>query len=313
MIVPRSWTPIELQRSVSQTALIAEPAATDNRFKAAAFLLFCGWATTFFSLCHSIFHYNPRSLPLKQLLILFFSLIMIGYEATIAFDFSISPLNRYGTVAYIYGLGWTPIFLIVAIMEVWGYLEPNEDRELIRQRRVRGAEIDQELGIVQKPHWWRRLRHDHTLNIHSQIARNVGEIGGGAATTKKMGRAFEMDDLPNPNATKKKPSPDDLMKIGAGLIFPTSKPPNDGGERNSLLNGISGLDSIEKDNPRDISERGRLLGAGNRGRFMDVPQPSNQSMRSQQTRRRDSSNTETSSLTLGNGGPPQKIRSMLDV
>lgn len=241
---------------------------------------------------------------------------MIGYETTIAYDFSISPLNRYGSVTYIFGLGWTPILLIIAAEEIWGYLQPNEDRELIRQRRVRGAEIDQELGIVNKPHWWRRLRRDHTLNVHAQIARNVGEIGGGVATTRNLSRAFEMDDLPSPDspdAPSKKPSRDDLMKIGASMIFPTSNPPNQNGERNSLLHDIPGFNSHEMDGSRDVSERGRLLGAGNMGRFMDVPQPSNQSARSQQTRRESSTNTETSSLTLGNGAPPQKIRSMLDL
>lgn len=312
MVFPRSWTPIELQRSPSQVILKAEPSATDTRFKAAAFLLFCSWLVAFFSLCHSIFHYNPRTLPMKQPLLLFFSLIMIGYEATIAFDFSISPLNQHGNVAIIYGLGWTPIFLIMVIMEVWGYLKPNEDRVLIRQRRIRGAEIDQELGLVKKPHWWRRLHNDHNLNVHDQIARNVNEIGGGAATTKNLSRAIEMGDLPVSNSThksSKRPSPDELMKIGAGLISPTSNPPHRASERISILDDIQGLpqNSEKKDS---ASERGRLVGVGGMARFMDIPQ---QGRPPGYSRRESSSGTETSSLTLGNGAPSHKIRSMLDI
>lgn len=237
---------------------------------------------------------------------------MIGYEATIAFDFSISPLNQHGNVAIIYGLGWTPIFLILVIMEVWGYLEPNEDRVLIRQRRIRGAEIDQELGLIKKPHWWRRLHNDHNLNVHDQIARNVNEIGGGAATTKNLSRAIEMGDLPVSNSThksSKRPSPDELMKIGAGLIFPTSNPPHRGSERISILDDIQGLpqNSEKKDG---ASARGRLVGVGGMARFMDIPQEGRPPGYS---RGDSSSGTETSSLTLGNGAPSHKIRSMLDV
>lgn len=306
MVVPRSWTPIELQRSSSQTALEAAPVATDSRFKAAAFLLFCSWITTFFSLCHSIVHYNPRNLPPKQLLVLFLSLIMIGYETTIAFDFSISPLNRYGSVSYIYGLGWAPIFFIVAVMEIWGYLEPNEDRELMRQRRLRNSDIDQELGLVKKPHWWSGLRHDRSMNVSDQIARNVGEIGGGLTSAKNLGKSFEMGNIPVTRSAKN-PTPEDLLKIGAGLIFPTSKPQDVDADRKSVINEIVDTSGDkERDAVKDVGDRGRLLSAGNMGRFMGISE-------SRDTTRTASLNTKNSSLTLGNGAPPQKIRSMLDV
>ena len=210
MIVPRSWSNIEKQRDPQQTAQFAEPTATDIRWKLAAFFLFGGWLTTVFSLYHSIKHYKPRNrvslkrpfgmirhAPSKFLLTLPISLVMVGYEAACSFKFSISSLNVHPTLSIMYGLGWGSIALVILIYEIYGYVDPNEDRVLIQQRRIRGAEIDQEIGITTKPQWWRHLKGDNReLNVHDAIARNVNEIGGGRVTTQNMERTIEMGNMP---------------------------------------------------------------------------------------------------------------------
>ncbi|KAH8665710.1 hypothetical protein BGZ60DRAFT_431902 [Tricladium varicosporioides] len=304
MVVPRSWSPIELQRDPDQTRLRAEPTATDVRFKAGAFLLFCGWITIVVSLQHSIKHYKPRNrgvfnraagliryIPLKFILSLGLSLVMIGYEAACAFDFEISPLKLHPNLGIVYGLGWTPIALIFLVYEISGYFDPNEDRELLRQRRIRGVEADQEIGITKKPHWWSRLHSDNRqLNVHDQIAQNVATIGGGRATTKNLERSIEMGNMPasrRPNSVTPTRNTG-AIQVAANLLFPNT-------------NQNVELQEPFTDTP--VSGTGRGRSPGNAGR------PATRSeTRTDVSNRSDSSN---SGITLG--AQPQQIRSMLDV
>ncbi|OAA59766.1 hypothetical protein SPI_05964 [Niveomyces insectorum RCEF 264] len=207
LVVPRSWSGIEKQRSPDQTAAIAAPHATDSRLKAAAFMLLVAWVVTVVSLRHSIQHYMPRNrgvfnrlvglfrgVPLRFALLLPLSLAMIAYQALCAWKFEWSVLNVTGDRLAIYLGGYAPSLLILLVQLLYGWLAPNEDRELIRQRRVRGAETDRELGIVQKPAWWRRVNGDFIPeggSMRDRIARNVREIGGGTATTRNIDRALE--------------------------------------------------------------------------------------------------------------------------
>jgi hypothetical protein len=297
MIVPRAWGAIEKQRDPDQARLIAEPMATDARFKTAAFLLFCSWLTTVFSLWHSIKHYKCRNpglfnraigfvqyAPKKFLLVLPLSLIMIGYEAACSFDFSISPLNLDTNLGLMYGLGWSPIALLFIVYEVAGYMEPNEDRELIRQRRIRSAEIDQELGIVKKPHWWSRLNGDNrSISVGDEIARNVSEVGGGPATARNLERNIEMGNMPvSKRLDVDKPSANaDAVHIAAKLLFPA---------RGDMI------ETQERFTDHPESARGR----------------SPVDLRSRNgTDRSGSHNSAASGVTLG--AKPQQVRSMLDV
>jgi hypothetical protein len=299
MVVPRGWSALEKQRSPDQTLQIAKPMATDIRFKTAAFLLFISWVVTVFSLLHSIWHYklerkSPGHLiigifkytPLKYALMLPLALVMVGYEAAIAFDFDISPLKLHGTTSYMYGLGWTPILLIFVVMEIYGYVDPNEDRELIRQRRIRGAEIDRELGITKKPHWWSRLHGDHNLNVHDMIAKNAKEIGGGKATTKNLESSIEMGNMPvSQRRGSSKIEASDAMRLAAGLLFPT---PSGTSERS---------DPFSDSHARD---RSRSRGRGGNG-----------AAPSARVAMSDRSESTASGVTLN--APPQKIKSMLDI
>jgi len=295
MVIPRSWGHIELQRDSIQAHTYAEPTATDIRFKLAAFFLFGGWLTTVFSLRHSLKHYKPRNrglfnrafgfikyTPAKFLLTLSLSLAMIAYNALCAFDFSVSPLKLGTSLGFMYGWGWGSVACILLVYEVAGYFDPNEDRELIRQRRTRGAEIDAEMGITKKPHWWSRLHSDNkALNVQDQIARNVGELGGGRVTARNLESAIEMGNMP---VSKKqdinRPGREDLDAVRAAstLLFPANRP-------------------AKQPSPFTDTPRGR--GAGD---FQPMRPRANTSDRS------DSTNSAVS--TSGN---PQVIRSMLDV
>jgi hypothetical protein len=304
MTVPRSWNPIEEQRSPEQTAAVAKPNATDGRFKAGAFLLFCAWLVICFSLRHSLHWYKPRNrgslnsfigvfryTPVKFILIIPLTLVMIAYSALAVFDFSLSPLNIHGNIAFIYGLGWTPIALIILIFEIAGYIDPNEDKELIRQRRIRGAEIDAEMGYTKKPHWWSRLHDNHNLSVQAAIAKNVREVGGGAATARGVERNIEMDILARKENESKSQTPE-AVRIGASLLFPTRT------ETTPLANPFSSPYS-------DARLPGESRGRGRAGA---------DDLSSTTTRRpaeSERSNSTASGTTLN--GPPQQIRSMLDI
>jgi hypothetical protein len=207
LIVPRNWGEIELQRYPEQILTDAKPAATDSRFRAAAFFLVVCWATIAFSLWHSIRHYKPRNrgvvnrsfgllrfTPLRFQLLLPLALIITAYQALVAWEWAYSPLNVTGDRAAIFAGGYTPALLIVVLQVAFGFANPNEDRELLRQRRARGDAVDRELGIVHKPAWWRRAATvggdgdgEHgSEGMRDRIARHVRELGGGRATARKI-------------------------------------------------------------------------------------------------------------------------------
>ena len=239
MVVPRSWTSIEKQRDLIQSQTYAEPTATDVRFKLGALFLFIGWLTTFSSLLHSIKHYKSstgnliswlRLTPPKFLLTLPLALLMISYEAAIAFKFSISPLKFGTNLVFMYGLGWVPIALIILVYEIAGYKDANEDRDLIRQRRIRGAEINAEIGIRSRPHWWTQMNHAQKpdLSFQARIARKSMEIGGDSPTTKNLHNAIEMHEMPNQDqnhGSENNPLRRDAeaVRISAKILFPAGK------------------------------------------------------------------------------------------
>lgn len=193
MIVPRNWGAIEHQRYPEQVMAVAGKAATDTRFKVGAFLLFVCWLTICVSLWHSIKHYCPRNrgvvnrfvgfwryIPLRFYLIIPLALCIVAYQCLVSFDFTVSPLKLHPNVAAMYAGGYAPALLIIFIQCIWGYFSMNEDRNLQKQRRERGAQINAELGIVRKPAWWRN--QDTNERMRDRIARNVRELGGGQAT-----------------------------------------------------------------------------------------------------------------------------------
>ncbi|KAF5027147.1 hypothetical protein F66182_720 [Fusarium sp. NRRL 66182] len=205
MVVPRSWKFTQLQHSVEQTAEKAIPGATNARFKAGAFCLIIAWLTIIFSLRHSIKHYKPRNrgvfnravglaraVPLRFWLIIPLSAATIAYQTYISFDFKYSIVKYDGNVPVIFCWGYLPSLIILYVQFLYGFFSPNEDKELIRIRRERGDMLNRELGIVNKPAWWSRVRGDHLLTFKDKLTRNVKEVGGNVSGRRVMNDA-EMD------------------------------------------------------------------------------------------------------------------------
>ena len=209
MTIPRTWSNIEYQRSPQQINDYAKPSGTDARFKAGAFLALLAWCTTCYCLQHAIHYYKPRShgplgsltgflrhAPLKFLLIIPITAVRVGYDIATSFTWSISPLKYDVNAAWMYGLGYAPALVVILLFNVWGYLDPNEDRDLLRQRAERGRSIDAELGLNQKPSWWRKLHGDNHLSTESRLRALTTEIGGGRATQRNLERTIELGTMP---------------------------------------------------------------------------------------------------------------------
>ncbi|KAI0486710.1 hypothetical protein F4859DRAFT_466655 [Xylaria cf. heliscus] len=306
VIIPRNWGTIELQRSPEQTIAKAEPAATDIRFKIAPFLLFISWLTILVSLWHSVRHYEARNrgwlnrvigfiryVPFRFLLMIPLALVVIAYQALAAWEFDYSPLKKDTNLVAMYVGGYLPALLLVIILCVSGFLRPNEDKELIRQRRERGSQVDRDLGIIKKPAWWRRVRGEVGTGdvMRDQLYRNVREVAGNrrvqemaeqratdAETAPATSNTFEMSSLHRSPSVASNTAPpayspsarsrnDRTMQVAANILFPQpSNPPPPAENRG-----------------RDTEHRGTVD--------------------------RSSSTGSTMSIT----GPPQQIKSMLDV
>ncbi|KAI5863839.1 hypothetical protein GGS23DRAFT_565633 [Durotheca rogersii] len=324
LIVPRNWGEIELQRSPDQAIEHAIPTATDGRFKAATFCLLICWLTTLVSLWHSIRHYEPRNrgffnraigflgyMPFRFTLLLPLGLAVVAYQGLAAWEFHLSPLNVKTNLVAMYVGGYTPSLLILIIQCIAGFMRPNEDRELMRQRRLRGQAIDQELGIVRKPAWWRRVNGDLPAgSMRDRIMRNVREVGGGRPTARHVERLAEQRAA---GAESEAPTRVNAVEMNefhrnstASSVPASNNPPPPyspyGGkseQRRSerTVQMVAGL-LFPSENSGLSTERGRGLEGSNN----DQPRRPGTSERSSST----ASGVSTS-------GAPQQIRSMLDV
>jgi hypothetical protein len=327
MIIPRNWGLIQHQRYPQQTINDAEPTATDNRFKGAAFLLIGCWLITVFYLRHSIKYYCPRNrgifnrvigfvryTPLRFMIIIPLAAAIIAYQGLVAYHFEYSPLKVDGLNAAIFAGGYTPALLIVYVQILFGFLNPNEDRELQRQRRVRGQAIDREMGIVPKPSWWARLNGEiigPEETMRDRLMRNVREIHG-AKAAPPAGRGLATDDpdvpvemtpvSPLPPAVHRMTSPvvepyegrserrrqELAMERAAGLLFPDAA-------QTSAADAARRREELMQDGPPPPA-------------YTDTARPG--------PRARpvvSSSVSAHSSLAGSTNQPPQQIRSMLDV
>ncbi|KAH7129354.1 hypothetical protein B0J13DRAFT_136441 [Dactylonectria estremocensis] len=342
MVVPRSWSFSQKQRSPEQTAAIAAPGATSIRFKVAAFCLVIAWATIVFSMRHSISHYRSRqggifrrafgftkAIPLRFYLIIPACAGMIAYQGFIAWVWEFSIIRKDGPVAVIYGWGYGPSLFIIIIQVIYGFASPNEDKDLIRQRRERGDAIDRELGIVKKPAWWRRVRGEHLHTLRDKITMNVNEIGGGRATGRRIETAAERDareealasannDIEmNPVSSRAKQENNPRAdRAGVSVInhqrqhLPT---PYEGkSDRRRYERSMQAAAGILFPNSQEADRRAREAELG-----LDGPAPPPYSDRAERGRNsnrpgstgRSNSAETTNSITA----PPQQVRSMLDI
>jgi hypothetical protein len=261
----------------------------------------------------------------------------------VSWYFAWSPLNVKGLNVAIFAGGYSPSLLIVYIQSLMGWVLPNEDKELQRQRRVRGEEIDREIGISRKPAWWRRANGVYNPGEHmrDRIARNVREVGGRKPTTRNniegvvngsssptqhqptQGEAVEMNSIRRP-----------MARTPVALLVPIT-PGNFAGARSVVAGrfgggGANGRARQELPTP-DNSAVGPLFPGANEGPeaaarrrlelMMDGPPPppyvdrgrphdtsDGDGIRPPRADRSASADT-TGSMTA----PPQQIRSMLDV
>ncbi|KAK3936044.1 hypothetical protein QBC46DRAFT_461730 [Diplogelasinospora grovesii] len=358
LIVPRNWERIEFQRYPQQTLTEAIPTATDGRFKAAAFCLFICWLTTVFSLRHSIKHYCERNrglfnraiglvrfTPLRFVLMIPIALVIPFYQALVAWEFAWSPLNIHGNNAAIYGGGYAPALLIVLINAIFGFINPNEDRELLRQRRVRDDQIDREIGIVKKPAWWRRVKGENIPgeSMRDRIARNVRELGGGKPTARNLGTTIpttRMVDIEAPESPGEEVEMGPLSSIqrsvsqrqaGSGVPaeFIPEVAPGDFGAARAVVDKYAGKSDRRRQERTAAIAAGLLFPAEGssvpaindpqrRAELMQdgpppPPYPDSQRGRQNDARPGTMDRSHSSATTNSITAPPQQIRSMLDV
>lgn len=349
LVVPRNWGNIQLQRTVEQTWAVAAPSATDGRFKGAVFMLLMCWLTCVFYLRHSIKHYRERNrgvinraiglirfTPYRFMLLVPLSLAVVAFQGLSAWQFQYGIFDVTGNTVSQFVGGYVPSLLIMLVQIVAGFINPNEDKELIRQRRVRGAAQDRELGITKKPAWWRRVNgevHDNETMLE-RITRNVREVGGGQATAKKIDEThgirthdtetnsaaadIEMGQIPRTTSTATgsrattRPTlnpkysgrsegrrVETTQAVAAQLLFPSSQNPVAFHDRVSYLSADGPPPPYQGDAQRE--QRGRR-------RSNEMPSNDLDTSRPNPASRSESTNTSNSVA-----GPPQQIRSMLDV
>ena len=170
MTIPRPWSAIQKQRSALQAETVARPVATDARFKAGAVLAVFALAVACYCVKHSVHYYKHNTkqhsdtllsimthVPLKLGFSISIIAVRIGYTIASAWSWAISPYRVGVGIPWLYGLGYGPPLLLLTVLNVYGFIEENDDRVLISQRARRNEAADRELGISgasRKPSWW---------------------------------------------------------------------------------------------------------------------------------------------------------------
>ncbi|TFB02836.1 hypothetical protein CCMA1212_004955 [Trichoderma ghanense] len=329
LVIPRSWSFVEQQRSPEQTLAKAIPAATGARFKAGAFCLVIAWLTIIFSLRHSIYHYKPRNrgvfnrtlgfakaLPLRFVLTIPLAGALVAYQVLISFDWTFSVMRYQGIVPVIFAWGYGPSLLIIFVQAAYGFASPNEDKALLNQRRQRGDTIDRELGIVRKPAWWRRVRGEHLYTMRDKISQNVNEVGGkrglrarfeaeGEGETGDKSDGIEMTSMSQKNNPR-------VDRAGVGSLASTDQRRYTGkSERRHNERIVEDFAGVLFPNNAD-TERARRIAEIT----ADGPPPYRDEDRGRSSRQNGASNGQrngSADTTNSIAAPPQQVRSMLDV
>jgi Protein of unknown function (DUF2434) len=280
----------------------AKPAASDARFKVAAFSGVIAWCIIVHCLRHNLHYYKPKQhgpwqsfngflhyTPIKFMLVLPLMLVKLGYSIASSFEYTLNPMNINVNIGYMYGLGYAPILLILLILEIAGYFDGNEDKMLITQRRNRGRQIDNEIGIVKKPNWWSKMSHNDSMqeNLRNMDAELAGRVSG---------RAVEMDNLA-PTSTVR-----DRSRSGP-------RGPKKSGNEDNFMNSPSYINHAAK----LLFPAGPSTPAADGAKDLREGRKAEPNVRTEQLRNQ-SKDSEASVSTLGSlAGQPQKIKSMLDI
>lgn len=221
MVIPRSWTPIQKQNTPEQKNNIARPSATGPREKAGAILAAMAWFVICYSLHHSLRNYKPRAVglfskinafcrdcPTKLFIAIILLGIRVGYGIASAWLWDLSIFQEDVMIGWPFGLGYGPILLITLVFEIAGFVEENEDKKIIAQRRERGQMFDQELGIVKKPSWWSRNWADRYKTDEQRLRGMTTEVGGGRPTARSLTQSIEMGNMNIRNRSSSRPTED---------------------------------------------------------------------------------------------------------
>lgn len=171
MLIPRSWTFAQRQRSPEQTLESAKPAAVDARFKAASILAVVCVGLIVFRLVSASRAYRSNIPPILSSITVV-TAIRLAYAVAGSWVWSLSPYRLELNIGLLYGLAYAPAILILFLLNVRGYLCENEDKILIAQRSLPGDEPSQRFQIPLRelkdrrrvtrerpPSWWLRTRN----------------------------------------------------------------------------------------------------------------------------------------------------------
>jgi hypothetical protein len=171
MSVPRSWSRLTSQGGVVQQMAVAEPMATDGRFKSSAILLCVSLLVILANIRHILYYYKPRRygpfslipsvvhyLPAHFFINVILIAIYLAYLVASTWKFDISLMKYNASPSWGFCFGYAPCLLIIVVFNAWGFTEENEDKQLMRQRVERGLAADAEIGHVRKPGWWSKAR-----------------------------------------------------------------------------------------------------------------------------------------------------------
>jgi hypothetical protein len=221
MVIPRSWTAIMRQHTPAMKEDIARPAATNARGKAGAIFAAVAWLVIIFSLNHSLRWYKPRTVgmfrkinafcrdcPTKLFIAIILLGVRIGYGIASAWLWDLSILKDDVAVYWPMALGYGPILLIIVVFEIAGFVEENEDKKIMEQRRARGQMYDRELGIVHKPSWWDRHMGDRFKSDQERLKNMTTEVGGGRPTARSLEQSIEMGNMNIRNRSASRPIED---------------------------------------------------------------------------------------------------------
>jgi hypothetical protein len=231
------------------------------------------------------------------MLILPLAAVIPAYQALVAFDFNYSPLKVDGNRVAIYLGAYTPTLLILYIQALFGFFNPNEDLELQRQRRVRGQELDREMGIVYKPSWWRRINGenlDPNMSMRDRLAQNVREIHGNKPRAPNTEEGL---DLPVGNP----PDPVEMT--------PVSPPPPAASRMTSPRTELSPNVPL----PEGATAAQRVAASPRREELMMDGPPPPSYRDTVEIGRSNVARSISGQSSVSTNQPPQQIRSMLDV
>lgn len=253
LTVPRSWTPIQLQRSPQQKAHHARPTATDARFKAAGITGIVAVLVICYSLEHSIYRYIPRpagrplrkyieAAPSQFLVAIAILLIKVGYTIASAFLWSLSPMNADVHVGWLYGLGYTPVLLIIYLFNLCGACELNEDKALLLlrgERTPKKYKLKRKMPALLSPSRWGFFSKKTDSRDDKRTSDNIE-------------RYVEMGFI--------KSRPDEEVKGGAVVDVATSRSTSDRGPfADNAGDSIDYVDEVRR--PAECGDRRRASGS----------------------------------------------------